>query len=122
MHHKPWRFVHYQEMLVLEEQGYGDLLGREMILGHARLHALSALDPVGRIGLAAIEEKEIILDESLHEATADPEPPGGQPVDALPGLCRVYSEVLYGSASLLWTTKSLLPPAQKATGPENAAV
>ena len=122
MHHEPRRFVHYQDMLVLEEHGDGDLLGREILLGDARFYALSALDRVGRIGFAAIDEEETFLDESPHEATADPEPPGGQPVDALPGLCRVYSEVLYGAASLLWTTKSLLTPAQKAAGPENAAV
>jgi hypothetical protein len=75
---------------------------------------LSGPDPVGRIGFAAIDEEEIFLDESLDEATADPEPPGGQPVDALPGLCRVYSEVLYGAPTLLRTAKPLLTPAQKA--------
>jgi hypothetical protein len=83
---------------------------------------LSSLDPVGRIGLAAIDEEEIFLDESLDEAAADPEPSGGQPVDALPGLCRVYSEILYGAPSLVWTTKPSLTPAQKAVGPDNAAV
>jgi hypothetical protein len=109
-------------MLVLEDHRYGDLLGQEILLGDVRFHALSALDPVGRIGFAAIDEEEIFLDESLDEATADPEPPGGQPVDALPGLCRVYSEVLYGAPSLVWTTKPSLTPAQKAAGPEDAAV
>jgi hypothetical protein len=108
-------------MLVLEEHGDGDLLRREMLLGDARFHVLSAPDPVGRIGFAAIDEEEVFLDESLHEAAADPEPPGGQPVDALPGLCRVYSEVLYGAPSLVWTKPSLTP-AQKAAGPEDAAV
>src|SRR5687767_622171 len=88
-------------MLVLEEHGDGDLLGREILLGDARFHALSALDPVGRIGFVTIDEEEIFLDESPHEATADPEPPGSQPVDALPGLCRVYSEILYGASSPL---------------------
>src|SRR5215216_4674565 len=83
-------------MLVLEDHRYGDLLGQEILLGYVRFHALSALDPVGRIGFAAIDEEEIFLDKSLHEATADPEPPGGQPVDAFPGLCRVYFEDLYG--------------------------
>jgi hypothetical protein len=83
---------------------------------------LSAPDPVGRIGLAAIDEQEVLRDQALHEATADREAPGGQPVDALPGLCRVYSEVLYGAPSLVWTTKPLLTPAQKAAGPEDAAV
>src|ERR687897_1864841 len=96
VHHEPCRFVHYQDMLVLEEHGDGDLLGRESLLGDTCFHALSAPDRVGRIGFAAIYEEEIFLDKSLHEATADPEPPGGQPVDALPGFCRVYSEVLYG--------------------------
>jgi hypothetical protein len=122
VHHEPCRFVHYQDMLVLEDHGHGDLLGQEILLGDARFHALSGLDPVGRIGFATIDEEEIFLDESLDEATADPEPPGGQPVDALPGLCRVYSEVLYGAPSLVWTTKPSLTPAQKAAGPEDAAV
>ena len=121
VYHEPCRFVHYQEMLVLEEDGDGDLLGREILLGDVRFHALSTLDPVGRIGLAAIYEEEIFLDEPLHEAAADPEPPGGQSVDALPGLCRVYSEVLYGAPSLV-LTKPLLTPAQKAAGPVNATV
>jgi hypothetical protein len=89
-------------MPVLEEYGDRDLLGREIPLGDARSYVLSALDPVGRIGLAAIDEEEVFLDESLHEATADPEPPGGQPVDALPGLCRVYSESLYEAPFLAW--------------------
>jgi hypothetical protein len=109
-------------MLVLEDHGYGDLLGRYALLWYTRFHALSSLDPVGRIGLAAIDEEEIFLDESLDEAAADPEPSGGQPVDALPGLCRVYSETLYGAPSLVWTTKPSLTPAQKAVGPDNAAV
>ena len=122
VHHEPCRFVHYQDMLVLEDHGDGDLLGREILLGDARFHVLSAPDPVGRIGFAAIDEEETFLDESPHETTADPEPSGGQPVDALPGLCRVYSEVLYGAPSLVWTTKPLLTPAQKAAGPEDAAV
>jgi hypothetical protein len=121
VHHEPCRFVHYQDMLVLKEHGDGDLLGREMLLGDARFHVLSAPDPVGRIDFAAIDEEEVFLDESLYEAAADPEPPGGQPVDALPGLCRVYSEVLYGAPSLVWTKPSLTP-AQKAAGPEDAAV
>ena len=109
-------------MLVLEENGDGDLLGREVIFRDACLHALSAPDPVGRRGFAAIDEQVVLLDETLHEATADPEPPGGQPVDPLPGLCGVYSEGLYGAPSLDWTTKPLLTPAQKAAGPEDAAV
>ena len=86
VHHEPCRFVHYQDMLVLEDHGDGDLLGREILLGDARFHVLSAAYPVGRIGFVAIDEQEVLLDESLHEAAADPEPPGGQPVDALPGL------------------------------------
>jgi hypothetical protein len=102
VHHEPRRFVHYQDVLVLEEDGDGDLLGRDALLGDARFHTLSAPDPVGRIGLAAIDEEEVFLDESLHDATADPEPPGGQPVDALPGLCRVYSESLYEAPFLAW--------------------
>jgi hypothetical protein len=109
-------------MPVLEDHGDRDLLEREILLGDARFHMLSVLDPVGRIGLAAIDEEEVFLDESLHDATADPEPPGGQPVDALPGLCRVYSEGLYGASLLAWTTNPSLAPAQKAAGPENAAV
>ena len=102
VNHEPCRFVHYQDMLVLEDHGDRDHLGREILLGDARFHVLSALDPVGRIGLAAIDEEEVFLDESLHDATADPEPPGGQPVDALPGLCRVYSESLYEAPFLAW--------------------
>jgi len=114
VHHEPCRFVHYQDVLILEDDGYGDLFGGEIVLGDMRFYGLSAADPVGRRDFAAIDEQEILLDESPHEATADPEPPGGKPVDALPGFCRVYSEVLYGAPTLLRTTKPLLTPVQKA--------
>ena len=122
MHHEPCRFVHDQDVLVFEDYGYGDLLGRETFLGDLRLHALSGPHFIGRIGRPTVDEKEIVHDESLHEAAADPEPPGGQPVDPLPGLCGVYSEGLYGAPSLDWTTKPLLTPAQEAARPEDAAV
>jgi hypothetical protein len=86
------------------------------------LHALSGPYLVGRIGRRAVDEKVIVHDEPLHEAAADPEPPGGQPVDALPGLCGVYCEGLYGAPSLDRTTKPLLTPPQKAARPEDATV
>jgi hypothetical protein len=114
VHYEACRFVHYQDVLVLEEDRDGDLLGRYALLGDARLHALSVPDPVGRRGLAAIDEQEIVFDESLHEATADPEPPRGQGVDTLPSLRGVYSE---GRSLACRDGEPLLTPAQKAAGP-----
>lgn len=122
MHHEPCRFIHNQDVLVLEDYGDGDLLWREVILGDARFDALSAADPVGRRGFPTIDEQEVLRDQALHEATADAEPPGGKPVDTLPGLCGVYSEVPGQGSFACEDDEPLLTPAQKATGPENAAV
>jgi hypothetical protein len=105
VHHEPCRFVHYQDVLILEDDGYGDLFGGEILLGDMRFNGLSAADPVGRRGFAAIDEQEILLDESPREATADPEPPGGKPVDALPGFCRIYSDVLKGALPLYFACR-----------------
>jgi hypothetical protein len=82
---------------------------------------LSAADPVGRRGIFAIDQQEVLRDQALHEAAADAEPPGGKPVDTLPDLCEVYSEIP-GRGSFACRDEPLLTPAQKATGPENAAV
>jgi hypothetical protein len=122
VHHEPCRFVHDQDVIVLEEDGDGDLFRREVPLGDARFHALSAADPVGRRGFAAIDEQEVLRDQALHEATADPEPPGCQLVDALPCLCRVYSEVPMWGSFARRDDESLLAPAQETAGPGDAAV
>src|SRR5688572_4971373 len=121
MHHESCRFVHYQDVGVLEEDGDGDLLGREILLGEARFYELSAADPVGRRGFVAIDEQEVLLDEALHAATADPEPPGGERVDAFPGLRGIYYEVPV-RGSFARRDEPSLAPAQETAGPENAAV
>src|SRR5918994_3226152 len=122
MHHEPCRFIHDQDVLVLEDYGDGDLLGRETILRYARLHPLSAADPVGRHCFPAIDEQEVLRDQALHEAAADPQPPGGKPVDTLPGLRGVYPEVPGRGSLACRDDEPLLTPTQKATGPGNAAV
>src|ERR671916_306999 len=74
-------------------------------------------------GIHAIDEQGVLRDQALNEATADPEPPGGQHVDTLPGLRRVYSEVgsltsvddealTHAGAESGWPCKCDCPPAR----------
>src|SRR5215210_3060935 len=92
MHHKPSWFVDDQDVLILEVYENRDIFGREALLRDPHLDALSAAHPVRRKDLLAIDEQEILCDQSLYETSAQAETPRRQPVETLSGLRGVYVE------------------------------
>src|SRR5215212_2013412 len=92
MHHEPCGLVHDQDVLVFEDYWDGDLFRRESFVGKVCLDFLPAPHFERRRDTFILDEQEIVLDQPPHEAPAQPETPGGQPVETLPGLVEVYVE------------------------------
>ena len=88
------RLVHHQDVPVLEDNGDGNVLGREFFLGKLGLDELPVPDLVRRRNVLAVYEQVTRSDEALHEAAAQPETTGGQPVETLPCFPRFYPETL----------------------------
>ena len=122
MHHERCGFVNDQDVFVLEDEGDGDLLRREALLGNSRLDTLSAAHFVGRRDFFTVEKQEVLRDQALNDTAADPETPGGQSVETLSALGRVYSKASVRGSFSRWYDEALLAPAQKAAGPENTTV
>jgi hypothetical protein len=81
-------------VLVLEDHGDGNILGRESFLGKLGLDELPVPDLVRRRNFLAVYEQVTFSDEALHEAAAQPETSGGEPVETLPYFRRFYPEAL----------------------------
>src|SRR5215210_2410008 len=122
MYHEPCGLVHDQDVLVLEDYGDGDLLRRESLLGNPRLDVLSPAHLEGRRSSLAVDEQEVLRDQALDGAPTDAETPGGEPVETLSGLGRVYPEASVRCSFSRRYDEALLPPAQKAARPEDTAV
>src|SRR5215218_5524068 len=94
MNHEAGRFVHHQEVLVLEGHGDGYVLRREPFFGEPGFDELPVPDPVRGGALITVDVEVAFPDEALHEATAETETPGGQPVEAFPRFRGFYPEAL----------------------------
>src|SRR3954466_1373356 len=85
MHHETSRLVHYKQVLVLEDNRDGDVLGRELLLQEPGLDQFPAAYLVRWSSLCAADPHEILLDHAPGRASAYVQASSEKPVQAFPG-------------------------------------
>jgi hypothetical protein len=91
---EPGGFVNHKKVLVLEDQGDGNVFGLGALLDEPGLDVFAAADLAGRGGFVAIEAYQTIFDHAPRRAPAQVEALGDQAIQPLSGLPRLYLEGL----------------------------